>query len=215
MFIDFLFTFDNEHNHMTRVQQQSLNFMGLAGEQVNKVCLFLVHENHLILIVRHHAKDNTVSIEPAGGKIDPKPNGDMETHGEALIREAHQELGVVIRPQYMMAVEMHPHTGKPVAYYSCEHVSGTPYNKAEDEHLGVIKVDIHKIDSYEDLELIALNMAQKIIAESHTGEEIVLPIKFRVPKNPVMNFIQQSREEPGAAFTDIPEENFRQTPKPA
>lgn len=200
---------------MTRVQHQSLPFSDMAQQTINKVCLFLVHNGNLILVVRHHAKDNSVSIEPAGGKIDPKENGDLETPDEALVREADQELGVIIKPMHMMSVELHPHTGKPVAYYSCDHVSGTPYNKAHDEHLGILEIPLRNIKSYDDLRTIALDMAQKIVDDARAGEPLSRPIEFRVPERPVMNFIQQFTMEPGAAFVHRDEENFASTPKPA
>ena len=191
---------------MTTQLQQQFSFAHLVTQPVNKVCMYLEHQGNLILLVRFHPKDNSVSIEAGGGKIDRKSNGDLETPVEALIREGGEEFGILIKPHHMMTLELHPHTGKPVAYYSCEHVSGTPFNKAKDEHLGILEIPTHKIDTYKDLNLIALDMAEKIVEAAHTGEPLSRPIEFRVPED-IMIYIQQRREEPGAAFTQIPDEN--------
>lgn len=172
-------------------------------QPINKVCLLLVCNGHLILLVRKHAADNSVSIEPPGGKIDRKLCGEIETPQEALIREAQEELGIRISPGHLMALENHPYTGKPVAYYSCEHVEGNPYNKADGEHLGILALDIQKISSYEDLEAMALAKAQEIT-------EVSL-IEFRVPKEAVMSHI----EEPAMSRRQIAEENLGASPNPA
>lgn len=190
---------------MNKIQNQSGNSFAKAAEQpVNKVCLFLVHDQCLILIVRYHAKDNSISIEPAGGKIDPRQDGSLETHQEALVREASQELGVEILPRNMIAVEEHPYTRKPVAYYHCDLVSGIPHNRVPDEHLGVIQVPIPQ--GFEELKSLAIQQAKEIIRGTPLNKGLSRPIDFRVPETPsVLNYFQQLREESGAPFKDRPD----------
>lgn len=200
---------------MTMLKDQSLQFFAAAEQEINKVCLFLVHEYNLIFIVRHHAKDNSVSVEPAGGKIDPKANGDMESHQEALIREGEQELGVIVKPLSLLSVEIHPFTGKSVAYYACEHESGTPYNKAQDEHLGIIKIPISATKDYESLKLMAINRAQKIVNEMRGYEELSRPIDFRVPEKPVMHFLRQFIVTSHPTFQNLPDEKLVFPPNPS
>lgn len=185
------------------------------ASQINKVCLFIAHEEDLILVVRHHAKDGSVSIEPAGGKIDPKADGEIETHEEALIREAEQELGITIKPNHMLHIENHPYTHKPVAYYACDHISGTPYNKASDEHLGVIGIPLGNIESYEDLKREALFMAQEIVDETSLGPKLSRSIEFRVPQQAVMAFIEDIMDVPQSSFRKIADENSLNLAKPA
>lgn len=174
-------------------------------DSVKKVCFFVEHDGCLILVARRH-KDGSVSVEPPGGKIDPKQCGAMETHGEAIVREGTEELNILLNPKQILAVELHPVTKSPVGYYACEHVSGIPANAAmnektgQKEHLGVLKIAIDQIQTYEDLELIALDIAEKIVEVTLPRTPLARPIDFRVPEGAVMNYLQQLRQEPGAAF---------------
>lgn len=190
----------------------------LANEPHNKVCLFLAHVGNLILVVRYHAKDNSVSIEPPGGKIDPKDDdGTLETPAEALAREGFQEIGVLIAPDPvdLNATERHPYTQKLVGNYYCKHVEGTPWNKAADEHLGIIEIPLNEVKNYDDLVRIALNKAQVIVDECHTGEELSRPIECRVSKKAFMNFHEHFQFEMRSDFTNKTAENSLIPPMPA
>lgn len=187
---------DNIQSDFLSVARQSVPQELRQGD---KVCLLFTHQGNLVFIVRHH-KDDSVSIEAAGGKIDPKPTGQAETPEEALEREAEQELGVKIRPIQRLCVDLHPKTQKPVGYYSCEVVDGYPYNAADKEHLGIIKVPIHQVENYQCLENVALGAAQEITDLTIPHIQLSRPIEFRVPEKAIMNFIQQLQDEPGAAF---------------
>jgi 8-oxo-dGTP pyrophosphatase MutT (NUDIX family) len=179
---------------------------GNSGDvrDAQKVCLFVTHNGCLLFIVRHHQEDNSVSIEPSGGKVDFKRSGGRETHNEALIREAKEELGIVIAPQGLLSVENHPFTHKPVAYYACSHVEGVPFNAADREHIGVIEIPLGAAQAYADLQRLSLEGAQRIVAEK-LSQPLSRPIEFRVPEGAVMNFLQQHVDEPGAAFSRVPE----------
>lgn len=200
---------------MMGLPNNSLPFAYLAEQAINKVCLFLAHEGNLVLVVRYHPKDNSVSIEPPGGKVDPKPNGDLETHGEALIREAVQEVGVRIKPLSLLHIEPHPHTKKPVAYYSSEHVAGTPFNMVRDEHLDILEIPLSRLQSYEEIKLMALEMAQTIVDRELEGQKLSRPIEFRVPEVPLMNFAHNFMYEQRSDFGNISAENSALDPKPA
>lgn len=200
---------------MSKNPIHSLKFSEIAEQAVNKVCLFLAHEGNLILVVRYHEKDNSVSVEPPGGKVDPKPNGNLETHDEALIREAVQEVGVRIKPISLLHIEPHPHTQKPVAYYSSEHVAGEPFNMVRDEHLDILKIPLSSLKNYEEIELMALEMAKAIVDRELAGQKLSRDIEFRVPEAPLMSFARNFMYEPRSDFGKISAEKSPVSPMPA
>ncbi len=141
---------------------------GQPEQGIHKVCMFVVHGNDLLCLVREH-KDGTASVEPPGGKIDTKPCGARETPEEALVREAAEELNIQIKPLAFVGVEPHPHTGKPVGYYMCEHVSGEPINNLEDEHLGIVRVPLSNLQGLKE------DCAREIWGDR--------PVDYRIPDN--------------------------------
>ena len=200
---------------MSMMKSQSGIFAERAEQPVNKVSLFLAHNGNFILVVRHHAKDNSVSIEPPGGKIDPRKNGDLETHEQALKREAYQEIGLLVKPLSWMMDEFHPYTGKPVAHYYCEPVGGMLHNKAFDEHLGVLEIGLSKLMKYEDIKLVALDAAQKIVDQALGNNQLSRPIDFRVSEESFLKFSERFSFEATSDFTNIYAENSPSSPKPA
>lgn len=154
--------------------------MHQAGKILHKVCMFVLYENELVCVVREH-KDGTASVEPPGGKIDIKPCGNRETAEEALRREAAEELNIEVRPLGLLGVEAHPHTGKLVGYYMCEHMSGEPVNNLEDEHLGVLRVPL------QDLSGLKADCEQ----EKWGGR----PVDYRIPDGMLREYLNKMAQD--------------------
>ncbi len=154
--------------------------VGFPEQDIHKVCMFVVHDNDLLCVVREH-KDGTASVESPGGKVDIKPCGTRETVEEALVREAAEELNIQINPVAFIGVEPHPFSGKPVGYYMCEHVSGEPINNLEDEHLGILRIPLTDFDAIKD------NLAR----EGWGGRKV----DYRIPDNLLTKALYKSDEQ--------------------
>jgi len=154
----------------------------LAFEKVadpHKVCMLVPYEGNLIFVVRQH-KDGRVSVEPPGGKRDPLVYGRrIESPEEALVREAHEELGIKIRPLDRLGVEAHPFTGAPVGYYYCEHVSGVPYNIETRQHLQVIEVSAGRTSMDDFRRACSMRRVAGV------------PVEFRLPENVYESYLKR------------------------
>ncbi|MFD8764102.1 NUDIX hydrolase [Streptomyces mirabilis] len=81
----------------------------------------IVHAGR-VLLIRRSAPAASLPWTFPSGKMEPG-----ETAGEAATREALEEAGVVVEPVSLLGERVHPVTGWPVAYVSCQLVSGTAH----------------------------------------------------------------------------------------
>lgn len=170
--------------------QYSQNFEKVADPY--KVCMLVPYQGNLIFVVRQH-KDGRVSVEPPGGKRDPRRYGsEIETPEEALIREGHEELGIEIRPVEILGVEPHPYTGKSVGYYFCEHVKGIPQNIETRQHLQVIGL----APSKSRVEEFRRACSKRTVGGA--------PVDFRLPNDVFDSYLKRVGESMSVPTFDIP-----------
>ncbi|MDY0028607.1 MAG: NUDIX hydrolase [Pseudobdellovibrionaceae bacterium] len=165
----------------------------------------LVHDyfGNMIFVLRQHAGDGKVSIEPPGGKLE-----DGETLISGTRRELGEELGgfhltrvdekvlVSIEDVFRKAKGEQPQ--KRCTYYmDCKTVLGFHFNALPNEHLAILHVPVFKpqsVDaisaSYHEMKSYALASAQKKLDQLG-----IVPngkIEFRLPEKAFSAYYQAS-----------------------
>ncbi|MCX4418123.1 NUDIX domain-containing protein [Streptomyces mirabilis] len=81
-----------------------------------------------VLLIRRSAPTASLLWTFPSGKAEPG-----ETAGHAAAREALEEAGVVVEPVSLLGERVHPATGWPVAYVTCQLLSGTAHTASPRE----------------------------------------------------------------------------------
>jgi 8-oxo-dGTP pyrophosphatase MutT (NUDIX family) len=83
----------------------------------------------LVLLVRRRVPEGELSWQFPAGEIEPG-----ESDADAAVREAREEVGLIVRPTTRLGERTHPITGRNLCYVVCEVVTGTA-NVADREEL--------------------------------------------------------------------------------
>jgi 8-oxo-dGTP diphosphatase len=81
-----------------------------------------------VLLVRRRVEEGQLSWQFPAGEVEPGETGE-----QAAVREAHEEVGLVVRPVKVLGERVHPATKRSMVYVGCEVVSGTAHVADEDE----------------------------------------------------------------------------------
>src|SRR5687768_13112712 len=81
-----------------------------------------------VLLVRRRVKEGELSWQFPGGEIEFG-----ESSEQAAVREAYEEVGLVVAPVMPLGERIHPATGRTMVYVGCEVISGAAVVADSDE----------------------------------------------------------------------------------
>ncbi|GAA2386225.1 NUDIX hydrolase [Streptomyces glaucosporus] len=84
------------------------------------IAVAVVARGGRVLMVRRRVAEGGLSWQFPAGEIEPG-----ETAGDAAVREAAEETGLVVRAVAPLGERTHPVTRRAMAYWACEALSGT------------------------------------------------------------------------------------------
>lgn len=73
-----------------------------------------------VLVIRRRIPDGSLVWQFPGGKIESG-----ETPGQAAVREAREETGLLVEAVRVLGARLHPQTGRHIHYVACKAVSVT------------------------------------------------------------------------------------------
>jgi 8-oxo-dGTP diphosphatase len=84
-----------------------------------KIVVAVITKDDTVLLVRRRRPEGNLIWVFPGGAVEPG-----ETEVQAVEREVHEEVGLKVRAQTKLGQRVHPDTGRLLAYWVCEPVSG-------------------------------------------------------------------------------------------
>ena len=87
----------------------------------------IVHDGK-VLLVRRRTAEGTLSWQFPAGAIE-----EGETPGQAAVREAREETGLVVTESKMLGERVHPNTGRTMVYVACDVHAGDAAIVDDDE----------------------------------------------------------------------------------
>ncbi|WP_328746345.1 NUDIX domain-containing protein [Streptomyces sp. NBC_00285] len=93
----------------------------MTGEDATRarVALAVVVEAGRVLLARRVVAEGSLSWVFPGGAVEPG-----ESAERASVREAAEEVGVVVEPVRILGERVHPGTGRHLVYVACRFISG-------------------------------------------------------------------------------------------
>ena len=93
-----------------------------------KIIVSILEKNRKVLVIRRKEKEGALHWQfPAGSTKE----GEIEQ--ETAERETFEETGIVCKAIKKIGERTHPNTGKEIAYWFCEYISGQAFVKDKDE----------------------------------------------------------------------------------
>lgn len=97
-------------------------------DQERPVAMSVITNAGTVLLIRRRKREGRLLWAFPGGGIE---HG--ETPEQAAVREAAEEVGLVVSARRVLGDRVHPQTGRHVTYVACELVSGEPWAAAPRE----------------------------------------------------------------------------------